>query len=72
MFPGAHAQIAYPWTPPFAREGLCRRLWTGPSHVNEFVEAIEREGQWEADQLRGAGRIAAWAAPQRCWAAFPT
>ncbi|MEU8247213.1 universal stress protein [Nonomuraea sp. NPDC048916] len=66
LFPGAHARIAYLWTPPFAREDLRRRLWTGRSHVNEFVEAVEREGRWEADQIAAVGttlaRAAGWEA----------
>ncbi|WP_263656516.1 universal stress protein [Nonomuraea aurantiaca] len=66
LFPGAHAWIVYLWTPPFAREDLRRRLWTGTSHVNEFVEAIEREGRWEAEQIAAVGttlgRAAGWGA----------
>ncbi|GAA1762571.1 universal stress protein [Luedemannella helvata] len=62
LFPGAQAWIAHLWTPPFASEGMRRRLWRGTAHVNEFVEAIEREGQWEADRVAAVGTALARAA----------
>jgi nucleotide-binding universal stress UspA family protein len=66
LFPGAHAWITYLWTPPFASEGIRQRLWRGTAHVNEFVAAVEREGQFEANRLAAVGttlaRAAGWAA----------
>jgi nucleotide-binding universal stress UspA family protein len=66
LIPQAHAWIAHLWTPPFASEELRRRLWRGTGALNEFIEAIEREGAWEADQLAGMGvtlaRAAGWEA----------
>jgi nucleotide-binding universal stress UspA family protein len=62
LFPRAHAWIAYLWTPPFASEDLRRRLWTGKANVNQFVDAIEREGHWEAEQLAAVGTMLARAA----------
>jgi len=66
LFPGAHAWITNLWTPPFASEPLRRRLWTGSRHIDEFVEAVEREGEREADRLAANGvtlaRAAGWAA----------
>lgn len=66
LFPGAEALITHLWTPPFASESLRRRLWTGTRHVDEFVAAVEREGEREADRLAAAGatlaRAAGWAA----------
>jgi len=66
LFPGAHAWITHLWTPPFASEPLRRRLWTGTRHVDAFIEAVEREGEREAERLAANGvtlaRAAGWAA----------
>ncbi|MEU8233233.1 universal stress protein [Actinoplanes sp. NPDC048967] len=66
LFPEAHAWITHLWTPPFASEPLRRRLWTGTRHIDEFVEAVEREGEREAGRLAANGvtlaRAAGWAA----------
>ncbi|WP_433731678.1 universal stress protein [Actinoplanes sp. CA-051413] len=66
LFPRAHAWITNLWTPPFASEPLRRRLWTGSRHIDEFVEAVEAEGEREADRLAANGvtlaRAAGWAA----------
>lgn len=66
LFPGAHAWIMHLWTPPFASEPLRRRLWTGRRHVDEFVAAVEREGEREAERLAANGvtlaRAAGWVA----------
>ncbi|MER7007398.1 universal stress protein [Dactylosporangium sp. NPDC000555] len=55
LFPRAHAWVAHMWTPPFASTSLRDRLWTGPSNIDEFVEAIEREGKREADRMAAIG-----------------
>lgn len=68
LLPRAHAWITYLWVPPFASEALRRRLWHGRRRVDEFVEAIEREGAAEADRLAGTGVILARAAG---WDAAP-
>jgi nucleotide-binding universal stress UspA family protein len=62
LFPQAHAWIAHLWTPPFASTSLRQRLWTSTSHVNEFVEAVEREGEREAIRMAGMGVTLAGAA----------
>ncbi|GAA3337474.1 universal stress protein [Amorphoplanes nipponensis] len=66
LFPGAHAWVAHLWTPPFASEPLRRRLWTGTRHLDEFVAAVEREGEREAERLAAGGvtlaRAAGWTA----------
>ncbi|MFI7542482.1 universal stress protein [Actinoplanes sp. NPDC049599] len=66
LFPGALAWITHLWTPPFASEPLRRRLWTGRRQLNEFVAAVEREGQREAERLAANGvtlaRAAGWEA----------
>src|SRR4051812_35848918 len=76
LFPGAHAWICHLWTPPFANESMRRRLWTGTRHVNQFVVAIEREGQSEAERVAAIGvtlaRAAGWSAEpvvRRCYGA---
>jgi nucleotide-binding universal stress UspA family protein len=55
LLPHAHAQVTYVWTPPFASEPLRRRLWQGMSGVDDFVAAVEREGEAEAHRLAHAG-----------------
>jgi nucleotide-binding universal stress UspA family protein len=68
LLPAAHALVVHLWTPPFASEQLRRRLWKGTSQVNAFVEAVEREGQREADRIAGMGVALAQAAG---WTAEP-
>src|SRR5690242_8185259 len=64
LLPRAHAWIAHLWMPPFADDALRRRLWHGTRRVDEFVEAVEREGGAEADRLAATGvalaRAAGW------------
>jgi len=55
LIPEAQAWIGHLWTPPFASEALRRRLWKGTAAVNEFVDAIEREGAAEANRLAAMG-----------------
>jgi len=62
LFPRVRAWIGHLWTPPFASEGLRRRLWKGSAAINEFVEAIEREGSGEARRLAAMGVTLAVAA----------
>lgn len=62
LFPRAHAQIAYLWTPPFANDDLRRRLRARSSDLDELVAAIEREGEQEAARLVATGVMLARAA----------
>jgi nucleotide-binding universal stress UspA family protein len=66
LLPEAHAWITHLWTPPFASAPLRQRLWTGTHHVDEFVVAVEREGEREAERLAANGvtlaRAAGWEA----------
>ncbi|WP_127508534.1 universal stress protein [Actinoplanes solisilvae] len=55
LLPGARASVAYVWAPPFASEPLRRRLWHGTSGINEFVAAIEHQGEAEAKRLADMG-----------------
>ncbi|MBG0568682.1 universal stress protein [Actinoplanes aureus] len=61
LLPRAHAQVAYVWAPPYGSEGLRRRLWHSIGGVNEFVDAIEREGEAEAHRLAAMGVVLAGA-----------
>jgi nucleotide-binding universal stress UspA family protein len=62
LIPEAQAWIGHLWTPPFVSEALRRRLWKGAAAVNEFVDAIEREGAAEASRLAAMGVTLAVAA----------
>jgi nucleotide-binding universal stress UspA family protein len=68
LFQHARAWVTNVWTPPFASTSLRHRLWTGTSHVNEFVEAVEREGEREANRMAAMGVTLATAAG---WGAEP-
>jgi nucleotide-binding universal stress UspA family protein len=62
LIPRARVWIGHLWTPPFASEALRRRLWKGTAALNEFVDAIEREGAAEANRLATMGVTLAVAA----------
>ena len=68
LLPAGRAWITHLWAPPMADEALRRRLWKGAGGVNEFVEAIEREGAAEADRIAAMGVTLAQAAG---WTAEP-
>ena len=55
LLPHADAWITHLWTPPFADEDLRRQLWIGPDHLDQFVRAVEHEGQWRATQITETG-----------------
>ncbi|WP_372443268.1 universal stress protein [Actinoplanes teichomyceticus] len=55
LLPGAHAWVTLLWTPPFASDALRRRLWHGTRGLDDFVAAIEREGDAEARRLAAMG-----------------
>ncbi|GAA4607229.1 nucleotide-binding universal stress UspA family protein [Actinoplanes octamycinicus] len=55
LLPVAAVSITHVWTPPFGSEALRHRLWRGTYAVNEFVAAIEREGEAEASRLAAMG-----------------
>lgn len=69
LFPGAHAHVAFIWTPPFASDGLRRRLRASARDADDLVASIEREGQREAAAIAEAGaalaRAAGWDAEPR-------
>jgi nucleotide-binding universal stress UspA family protein len=64
LLPHAHAWITSLWTPPFADERLRRQLWSGGRRLDEFMEAVEREGEWRASRIADIGvtlaRAAGW------------
>ena len=62
LFPHAHLWVAHLWTPPFASSSMRQRLWSGAGHFDDFVAALEREGEREADRIAATGVILARAA----------
>jgi nucleotide-binding universal stress UspA family protein len=66
LLPHAHAWITHLWTPPVADDGLRHRLWAGRNHLDQFIQAVEREGAWRAGQIADIGvtlaRAAGWQA----------
>jgi len=66
LLPGLRACVVHLWEPPFASEGLRRRLWGGAGSLDEFLELLEREGKAEAERLAADGvtlaRQAGWRA----------
>ena len=62
LLPRAHAWITHLWTPPFADEDLRHRLWSGRQHLDTFIQAVEREGEWRAGRIADIGVTLAQAA----------
>jgi nucleotide-binding universal stress UspA family protein len=62
LLPNARCWVTHLWTPPFASESIRQRVWAGVSTIDEFREAIEREGAHEAEQVVSTGVILARAA----------
>jgi len=62
LVPNAHCWVTHLWTPPFASESIRQRVWAGVSTIDDFREAIEREGAHEAEQIVSTGVILARAA----------
>lgn len=62
LLPQAHAWVAQLWTPPFASEGLRRRLRATVGSASELVERTEREGEHEAQRIAATGTTLARAA----------
>lgn len=55
LFPQAHAWVAHIWAPPFASDGLRRRLRALAQDADELSALVEREGEWEAHAVADAG-----------------
>jgi nucleotide-binding universal stress UspA family protein len=68
LLPNARCWVTHLWTPPFASESIRQRVWSGVSTIDDFREAIEREGAHEAEQIASTGVILARAAG---WEAEP-
>ncbi|KUI33446.1 universal stress protein [Mycobacterium sp. GA-2829] len=62
LLPQAHAWVAQLWTPPFASEGLRKRLRATVGSASELVERTEREGEHEAQRVAATGTTLAKAA----------
>lgn len=55
LLPGAHSWITYLWVPPFAGERIRRRLRAQIGNVNDLIEAVDREGRFEAQRIMAMG-----------------
>ncbi|WP_193046243.1 universal stress protein [Mycolicibacterium baixiangningiae] len=62
LLPQAHAWVAQLWTPPFASEGLRKRLRASVGSASELVERTESEGEYEAQRIAATGTTLARAA----------
>lgn len=66
LLPGAHAWITYLWVPPFAGDRVRRRLRDQIGKLDDLIEAVEREGRFEAQRIMAMGvnlaRAAGWEA----------
>jgi nucleotide-binding universal stress UspA family protein len=62
LLPHARCWVTHLWTPPFASESIRQRIWATVSTIDDFREAIEREGAYEAEQMVSTGVILARAA----------
>ncbi|MEV6349673.1 universal stress protein [Actinoplanes sp. NPDC051851] len=68
LLPAGNAAVAYVWTPPFGSDALRRRLRHRSAGLDDFVAAVEREGEAEARRL---ATIGADLAAARGWTAEP-
>ncbi len=62
LFPGRHGRIAHLWGPPYFDGELRKRMWPPSADLDEFAEAIEREGHAEAERTATEGKVLAEAA----------
>ncbi|MEV0842346.1 universal stress protein [Actinocatenispora sera] len=62
LFPRCRIRIATTWAPAFADDRLRSRLWTGRGHLDEFIAAMEHEGEREACRIASTGVTLAEAA----------
>jgi nucleotide-binding universal stress UspA family protein len=68
LLPGAQGWITYLWGPPFTGDQVGRRLRERIGNLDELVDAVEREGKFEAQRITATGVILATAAG---WEAEP-
>jgi nucleotide-binding universal stress UspA family protein len=68
LLPGAHGWITYLWGPPFTGDQVGRRLRERIGNLDDLVDAVEREGKFEAQRITATGVILATAAG---WEAEP-
>ena len=64
LLPDLAAQVVHLWSPPFGSAELRRRLVQGAANLDEWAQALEREGAAEAERVAGDGvalaRAAGW------------
>lgn len=66
LLPEVHGWITYLWAPPFTGECVGRRLREQFGNVNDLIDAVDREGKFEAQRIMAMGvnlaRAAGWEA----------
>jgi len=66
LLPDVHGWITYLWVPPFTGDRVGRRLREQYGNVDDLIEAVEREGAFEAQRIMAMGvglaRAAGWEA----------
>lgn len=66
LLPDVHGWITYLWTPPFTGDRVRRRLHEQIGNVDALVDAVDREGRFEAQRIMTMGvnlaRAAGWEA----------
>jgi len=66
LLPDVHGWITYLWVPPFISDRLRRRMREQFGNVNDLIDAVEREGKFEAQRITAMGvnlaRAAGWEA----------
>lgn len=69
LLPDVHSWITYLWVPPFTSDPVRRRLRERIGNIDDLVEAVEREGEFEARRIAAMGvtlaRAAGWEAEPR-------
>jgi nucleotide-binding universal stress UspA family protein len=65
LLPGATAQVAHVWGPPFASREVRRRLRQRADSLDELAALVEREGRAEAERVAADGAALAAAAGWR-------
>ncbi len=66
LLPGVHSWITYMWVPPFTGDRIRRRLREQVGNIKDLIDAVEREGNFEAQRITTRGvhlaRAAGWEA----------
>lgn len=55
LLPGVHSWITYMWVPPFTGDRIRRRLREQVGNIKDLIDAVEREGNFEAQRITTMG-----------------